>query len=45
MLENMLMDNVNKLGVSTDKFEEALVFHSKDGVKEHKIDKLFEMLD
>jgi hypothetical protein len=41
----MLMENVNKLGVTTDDFEEALVFHSKDGLKEYKIDKLFEQLD
>ena len=39
------MQNVNKLGVSTSNFEEALVFHSKDGLKEYKIDKLFEKLD
>jgi len=44
-LEAMLMQNVNKLGVSTSNFEEALVFHSKDGLKEYKIDKLFERLD
>lgn len=45
MLENMLMSNINQLGVSTSNFEEALVFHSKDGLKERKIDKLFEKLD
>jgi len=45
LLEAMLMENVEKLGVKQDDFEEALVFHSKDGLKEYKIDKLFEKLD